>query len=751
MRNNRKTIGYKKERVVLSDILPYEVPPFFSNRYFYHFLVQNKVQLLDSKITFKKNSPDYIEKIIKIIFGLNSLDRVFYDHKKDFAYLKINKNTSFKTIPYKFRISHKNKNYRELTVIHPINQLYLISFYDKYKNDMIYHCNKSRFSLRKPNKIASLKYFKDSTFNKKKIKNPEIEIIETTDKEYVGLKTFFSYQKYSNIYKFYESKEFHNAEKKFNKLLKFDISRCFDSIYTHSLPWAITNKKIVKDNLQENENTFGGIFDVLMQKMNYNETNGIVIGPEFSRIFAEIILQKIDADIEKELTAKYRYKVDYDVFRYVDDYFLFYSNDEVKEDILSLYELKLKEFNLFFNESKTEKFEKPIITDITKAKEDIRVLIENTLIFKFFEKDDLPFSGITYHNSEDIITNYKKVLSNTKTSYKDLQNYFLATIFNKTKQLIKKYQGLERKLISKYFKQNKLGISLLAEGLPEEEKDKINKKLEELNSEIELDKNLLDKYHRNIHKKFLEIINLTFFVYTVLPRVSYSIKVCHILFRIIDFIKNQEKTKLLLSQKPNQSYILDKIEIGLSFDNKHSIFKSIFDGIKVVLKKNRETVYSEIETLYLLAIINELGENYELSERTLIEHFDIDEANYMSYFLIVSLLHHIKRKAKYNTIRELLRDKIRNKFSKFESRKAEDTLLLIDVLTCPYIGSTDNEVIEFRKEILNTIKFFKTNEPNVNKYAFINSISLKEPNWFSKWESSDLGKELNTKRGHNVY
>jgi hypothetical protein len=751
MRNNKKGIGYKKERVVLSDILPYEAPPFFSNRYFYNFLVQNKVQLLDSKITFKKNSSDYIGKIIKLIFGLKFENNVAYDHKNDYAYFKINDN-SFKTIPYKFRVSHKAKNYRELTVIHPINQLHLVSFYEKYKNNIIYYCNIGNFSLRRPSKIASLKYFKDSTFNKKKIINPEIEIIETTDKEYIGLKTFFSYQKYSNIYKFYESKEFHNAEKKFNKLLKFDISRCFDSIYSHSLPWALSNKKIVKDNLYNNVNTFGGIFDVLMQKMNHNETNGIVIGPEFSRIFAEMILQKIDADIEKELELKkYRFKVDYDIFRYVDDYFLFYSNDLIKEEILSLYELKLKEFNLFFNDSKTEKFEKPIITNITKAKEDIRSLIENTLIFKFFDKDDLPFSGITYHNSDDIITNYKKVLSQTKTSYKDLQNYFLATIFNKTKQLIKKYQGIEKKLIGKYIQHNKLGISILVPGLTQEVKDEINKELNELDAEIELDKNLLDKYYKYIHKKFLEIINLTFFVYTVLPRVSYSIKVCHILFIIIDFIKNQEKTKLLISQKPNQSFILKKIRIGLSFDNKHNVFKSIFDGIKIVLKKNREMVYSEIETLYLLAILNELGVNYELSEKTLIGHFNVNESNDMSYFLIISLLHHIKRKPKYNIIRDLLRNKIKIKFSKFESRKAEDTLLLIDVLTCPYVGITDIEVNEFRKEILTEIKFFKTNDDDSKKYDFLNQISNKEPNWFSNWEGSDLGKELNTKRGHSVY
>ena len=38
-----------------------------------------------------------------------------------------------------------------------------------------------------------------------------------------------------------------------------------------------------------------------MQRLNYNETNGIVIGPEFSRIFAEIILQRVDKEVEKAL------------------------------------------------------------------------------------------------------------------------------------------------------------------------------------------------------------------------------------------------------------------------------------------------------------------------------------------------------------------------------------------------------------------------------------------------------------------
>jgi len=56
--------------------------------------------------------------------------------------------------------------------------------------------------------------------------------------------------------------------------------------------------------------------------MNYNETNGIVIVPEFSRIFSEVVLQYIDKTVEANLAKNhkiYRNK-NYECYRYVDDY-----------------------------------------------------------------------------------------------------------------------------------------------------------------------------------------------------------------------------------------------------------------------------------------------------------------------------------------------------------------------------------------------------------------------------------------------
>lgn len=763
----RKTghnIGYKKERVVLSDVLPYEVPPFFSNRHFYNFLVKNKVVIDEDKRTvqFKKDTAGILKKLVRILFGIDK--NVPFKNEPLFDCYQFNPEAFdklFYTIPFKFRITHKDNDYRELTVIHPVNQLYLVGFYNKYKNTILYHSRLSNFSLRKPSKVSSLKYYKDSTNKKKKSKNHDIEIIETTDKEYTSLKTFFSYQKYSNIYEFYESHDYQRAEKRFDNLLKFDVLKCFDSIYTHTLPWALSNKKVVKDNVPISKVSFGGKFDRVMQQMNYNETNGIIIGPEFSRIFAELILQRIDKNVEKELYNKgYRYKEDYDIYRYVDDFFVFYNDDRIKAEILSLYKVKLQEYNLFFNDSKTKILPKPIITNITIAKEEIRKLIEHSMIFQFYDSEMKNQIGLKYFTAKDIITNYKAILSKTDTSYKDLQNYFLAIIFNKFKSLIKKMQDEQESLLNLYAKKREKTTALNA--APDEEKQKYEEELDEIEEILKEQNKEVKSFHNQLLKNINEMIELTFFIYSVLPRVTYSIKVCHILFRIIDFIKNQERTK--------QSYLVrfptaDSEElkyIAFDFDKKHNIFKKIYDGISLVFQKSLSSEYSEVETLYLLPIINELGENYRFEEELINKHFRIfqlDNQNAktlnhnLNYFTIISLLNYINidKKKKYDVIRQDIQQIIIEKFNNFDQNNAEDIFLLIDVLTCPYVASTDVETTNFRRQILDKISFFDSRTSTVDKNAEIEQISQYTTAWFYSWKDNDLGKELNTKRGHSVY
>ncbi|MFA7115833.1 MAG: antiviral reverse transcriptase Drt3b [Bacteroidales bacterium] len=727
-----KIVGLKKERVVLSDILPYEVPPYFSNRFFYNFLVTNKVCFVDDELRFKKDKSRVTEKMICLMFGLRK-DRSKYS-ADGYDFYKID-DKHLITIPYSFRIAHKIDDYRELKVIHPINQLQIIQFYDKYKFTIKDATSKSKFSLRKPDKIASLKYYKDSTHTKKQSVSQELEVVESSNKEYTSLKTFFSYQRCNNIFEFYESYEYQRAEKRFNKLLKFDISRCFDSVYTHSISWALLNKRAVKERL-DRKTTFGHKFDELMQRMNYNETSGIIIGPEFSRIFAEIILQSVDVKVNKALSLKnievysspYQYKKDYDIYRYVDDYFVFFNDDKVKDEVLKLFKIELQKYNLYFNESKTELFNQPIITNISIAKEEIKKLAEHSLIFKLDKSESDKQLGIKYDKAKDIITNYKIILANTHTTYKDLQNYFLVVMFNQVKKMVKKMEKEQKKLIRLYDKK-------------EQNPDEFDQ------SEIDDQKKIVKTYFSNIFYNLNEVIELSFFVYTVLPKVSYSIKLCHILYRIIDFIKNQEKTKQQYSSQGKLNS--DALQyIAFEFDQKHTIFKKIFDGILLVLSKNKLSKYSVVETLYLLPIVNELGKHYSFSEETLCKHFKIVESDInLDYFTIISLLNHIECKPEYRGIRRIINNIVRKKMANYEENKAEDVYLLMDMLVCPYIEETQEKLTEFRTTLLHISGYF---DEHYNEELLL-SINSRFSNVFCNWNEKNYGIELNTKRGHSVY
>lgn len=53
MRRKKIKLRYKKERVLLSDVLPYELPFIFTNRYFYRFLVRNEVRVEDGSVHWR--------------------------------------------------------------------------------------------------------------------------------------------------------------------------------------------------------------------------------------------------------------------------------------------------------------------------------------------------------------------------------------------------------------------------------------------------------------------------------------------------------------------------------------------------------------------------------------------------------------------------------------------------------------------------------------------------------------------------
>jgi hypothetical protein len=439
-------------------------------------------------------------------------------------------------MPFIYRIAHKQDKFRELAIIHPLNQIQMVELYEKYKNLILYYCNKSNFSIRRPDKIACYFYYKDRMHEQ--LIGKKVDSKEEYLNEYENLKSYFSYQEYSNVYKFYEDYRYQRAEKKFNKLLKFDIQDCFNSIYTHSIVWATSGgKEQAKYSITNGltaKNSFGDLFDKLMQQMNYNETNGILIGPEFSRIFAEIILQYVDKKVETETITlgKYREK-DYECYRYVDDYFLFYNDEETKKQIVERFSLALKEYKMTISDAKTQLFERPFITDVTMAKQKVDSLIADNITLKIQDvelqeeiDDDVDSShpdiedAITvfkkaklldylkehrslYVSSNHFIAKYKAIIKESEAEYKNILNYSLARIAIKLERLLKKFDQRFKYLT--YFKNRQ-------DSLSNEEREKCHK--------------IQNSEEIAITRFIVNILDIVFFLYSNNKRINTTLKCC---------------------------------------------------------------------------------------------------------------------------------------------------------------------------------------------------------------------------------
>jgi len=690
MKKKRQLIPNKKERVLLSDILPYEVPSAFSNRAFYGFLTENQIEVIGDKIRWKKlDDPNngVLAEFVRLIWGFKSDEPILEETEMEgqHCYFKYDAKKHKRTIPFNFRISHKDSDYRELTIIHPRNQICLVEFYNKYRELIIYYCKGSPFSIRKPHKVAKFSYHKDRSHFKDLAHDHEHSSAEEFDKEYENLKTFFAYKDMSNIHKFYESYRFHRCEKKFDRLVKIDISKCFDSIYTHSIAWAIYNKGIVKDCLGKAKDTFAGKFDAEMQCLNYAETNGIVIGPEVSRIFAELILQKIDNQVLKELKENnLTHKIDYEAFRYVDDYFVFCNEKSVGEKIVATFRLNLKEFNLHINDSKLAEFEKPIVTGITRAKLRVSSLMNEFLDIKAInseltdgpENDHQETKYSFYFSSNKLITRTKAIVKETDIAYADILNYIFACIDRKILRLTKIYSRLEGK----------------------------------------------QKYESKAIDYILELLDYVFFLYSVSPRVNSTIKLCMILSKLIK---------------------LTKVKGNFNSDGSQLVLKKIYDEILDVIKKNKRKKHTQVETLYLLTVLKELGKDYRLSEEDLLDYFDIKpetKGHDLNYFSIVILLFYIEGKVRYSSIVKTLKKII---FEKIESVRAENRrntteliLLLLDMLSCPYLDDI------YKLALIDLFEVDAASKAGMLKLS---------SEWFIKWNNFDFGKSLEAKRSQEVY
>ncbi len=132
-------------------------------------------------------------------------------------------------------------------------------------------------------------------------------------------------------------------------LVKTDITRFYPSIYTHSIPWAAYGKEKVKSGMGYYRGSFADRIDVLVRACNRNQTIGIPIGPETSRIIAEVISSRIDADFNSHGLDL----ADHSIDRLQDDWNVGVRTLEQAEDVVSCISSIYRNYGLEINGSKT--------------------------------------------------------------------------------------------------------------------------------------------------------------------------------------------------------------------------------------------------------------------------------------------------------------------------------------------------------------------------------------------------------------
>lgn len=697
-------------RSTLSEVLPFETPPIVSNRGFYEFLREFGIRITNDEVSWQSGS-EAVARLMLMLAGKSENDsRVTAPGGREFARFK-----RAPSIPFEFRIGRQSRKVRHLAIPHPFSQILIAEFYERNKSLILHYTKRSSFSMRHPSRTSRYTVTKDALHER--LRTALGQGIESNRHEYKNFKSYFAYEKYSNIYKFFESSDLQFLEKRFALLMRLDVARCFDSIYTHSISWATSSREHVKRNIEpaKNRPPFADEFDKLLQQMNHGETNGILVGPEVSRIFAEVILQSCDQSVRRRLdSAGLIQGRHYDVLRYVDDYFIFTDRVEDGEKIRSVIQEELLFYKLHLNEVKSSTTATPDITPISIAKSGISRLLDKSLKFAVGPTTEEPASDAprtpkfapsparsdprltvasktTSGDSADaeavshalmvsgqqLITRYKTILKETGVDPADVINYTLVVVEAKLVDLLTTFaRGTQTQQSAEYLTASLVGI-----------------------------------------------LDFSFYAHSASPLVTPTVK----LTRICNHAIKMARSSIL------------------SFSQRQRLYEAVYHDIIGVLDRSRSTENSMVENLYLLPLLGELGRRYRLTSAALCDYFGIHEGpdnqfafpSSFDHFAICSLLHYIESRDQYEDLRTCLIKHGIDRIFGLPPRHAERALLVLDLTACPYVPR------DVKMRFLQGVGFKRRDHRE-------EIIDLRS-HWFVKWRNFDLGGELDAKRHQEVY
>ena len=415
---------------ILSDLLPVELSELFSYSSFYSFLLTKGPQKrLDSMVGLLK---------AKKASGRGIM---FKD--------------GWSTKPLKYSIMKGNKTTREMSVIQPFSAINLYLFVELYQKEILEYFEKNHgFSLRYHRKNTDL-YYKSKNKSATEYFQPQSRRIGKKAIQQSG--NFFKIAPFESINAFADSLIWRTSNFRFKYYAKMDYKACFDSIYTHSFSWIIERNVIDAKNAK-NTHLFLTI-DRILQNINGRSSNGIVVGPEFSRMIAEILLERIDNEVLILLSNQgMKWHKDYEVFRYVDDIIVFANEQKHIDLIIDSFSHIGEKYRLRLNELKLIRDETPCLPKEWLEKTRILADMLGCLFFKGRKAD---YDKLDEDKRALVLTDYfpvdriKDEIAVVMKQYPDdrrtIVSFLLSTLLNNISKKKNGYKLLGNQSIGKAF------------------------------------------------------------------------------------------------------------------------------------------------------------------------------------------------------------------------------------------------------------------------------------------------------------
>ena len=133
-------------------------------------------------------------------------------------------------------------------------------------------------------------------------------------------------------------------------IVNLDINRFYESVYTHSIPWAVLGKDLAKSRYRSNtlNKHWSNELDLLSRNSNDRQTIGLPIGPDTSRIISELVLSRIDY----EILASNKVLRPTQIYHNIDDYQIGVYGSNEAEDAQSCFVRAINKYGLRLNDVK---------------------------------------------------------------------------------------------------------------------------------------------------------------------------------------------------------------------------------------------------------------------------------------------------------------------------------------------------------------------------------------------------------------